>query len=106
LATRLSQFQERGDFKEEALRLSALEERMDRLEAFFWRVAVPLPAAETATAPTSAAAQEERTQREQEIAALRVEMSVLRSATEPVTAPALTQLQNDLMKHKRSMGPL
>jgi hypothetical protein len=37
--TRLSQFRQSGDFKEEAVRLSALEERMDRLEALIGRVA-------------------------------------------------------------------
>jgi hypothetical protein len=51
LSTQLSQFRESGDFKEEAVRLSALEERMDRLEALVGRVAVPLSSAETATAP-------------------------------------------------------
>jgi hypothetical protein len=44
LATRLSEFRESPLFKEEVVRLSALEGRMDRLEALIWRVAVPLSA--------------------------------------------------------------
>jgi hypothetical protein len=43
--TQLSQFRESGDSKEEAVRLSALEERLYRLEALVEGVAVPLEAA-------------------------------------------------------------
>jgi hypothetical protein len=47
-------------------------------------------------------------ERDQQIAALRAELSALRSGAETVTvtAPALTQLQNDLKKLKDSMEPL
>jgi hypothetical protein len=81
---------------------------------------VPLPAAETVTDPASSTALEERMQRDQSIAALRIEISALlgcvarleaeisalRSGAEPVRALALTQLQNDLKKLKDSMDPL
>jgi hypothetical protein len=47
-STRLSDLRESGDFKEKAVRLSALEERMDRPAALVGRVAVS-SAAETVT---------------------------------------------------------
>jgi hypothetical protein len=44
--------------------------------------------------------------RDQEIEAPRAEMSALRPVAETVTAPGLTQLQNDLKKLKDSLEPL
>jgi hypothetical protein len=67
-ATLLSQYRETCDFQEYAVRLSVLEERMDRLEALVGRVAVPLSAAEVL---------EVRMQGDQKISALRAEMSAL-----------------------------
>jgi hypothetical protein len=125
LEEQLTQFRESGAVTGEALRLSALEERMDRIEALIEGAALPRSAAETVTAPalaqleaavrtlkeevtTSAAALEERMQqRDQEIAALQAELSrVQELAAKTITAPALTQLQADLEKLKDSTEPL
>jgi hypothetical protein len=51
LAARLSQFRESSNFKGDAVRLSALEARMERLEALIERVVLGRSAARTVTAP-------------------------------------------------------
>jgi predicted nucleic acid-binding Zn-ribbon protein len=71
-AAQLSRFRNSSNFKKEVVRVSALEERMDRLEALVGRVALPRSASEAATA-----LEERMQQRNQEIAALQAEVSRL-----------------------------
>jgi hypothetical protein len=78
LATQLSQFREFVDFKEEAVHLLALEERLDRLQALIERLAVPVEAGlrthKEKVAASTAALEERMQQRDQEVAALQADL--------------------------------
>jgi hypothetical protein len=79
-ATQLSHYRESVAFKEEAVRLSGPEERMDRLETLVGRVAESLSAAETVTVRVD---DDVRILKEA-VAALQAELKKLKDSPEPL----------------------
>jgi hypothetical protein len=84
LATQLSQFRESGDFKEDDVRLSALEERMERLEALVARVALPLSTAETVRSPALPPLEADMRTLKEAVAALEERMRVQESLQQKI----------------------